>query len=398
MTVAALVTFCASFALGAVTSVTASAGDDIATGSVALVPAGKTVDRDYFAAAERVEIAGTINGDAHIVARQVIVSGTINGDLLAAGAEVDLGGAIAHNVRVFAGRLHVTGDIGRNLTATAATLDIDPQARIAGALVAGGASVHVAGPIAKNVSVAGRDVTLAGPVGGAVNAASRHLTLDAPAQIAGNLSYLGGPPPTIHPQAKVGGAVSERRFTTLQLPWSDRFEDMFPWIAWGLLAISALSTLLAGVGILALFPQALERSRMELAASPAAAAGIGFLACLAAPWVLLFLLATLIGIPLALVLGALMLVLGYLGRIVAMVWVGRLILKADESAPRPYAALLVGLLLYYVLRAMPYVGGLVAVAATLLGLGAVLRAALRRSTDSSMPSSPPSSRLMAQEF
>lgn len=392
-----LVLWCAgSSATWAADTTADSARDSLAAGDVVVVPAGRTIDRDYFAVAERIEIAGTINGDAHVLARHIVISGTINGDLLASGATVEVPGTVAHNARILAGRATIGGQIGRNLTVTAATLIVSPQATISGAFVGGGSTVRIHAPIARNLTIAGRDVTLGGSVGGNVNAAVAQLTIDSTAHIAGPISYLGDTAPTIHPQAQVGGPVTPRRFATLHVPGTDDVETIWPWIGIGLLFISALSTLLAGLALLIIFPRAMDRSVSQLQERALGAGGLGLLLCLAAPFALVLLLLTLVGIPLAVVLGALFLVILYLGRIVAMTWVGRLLLAGRAQPVGARLAFLLGLVVYYGLRLIPIVGGFVGLAATCLGLGAIARAAFADDPPEDQAAS--SSRFLAQDF
>lgn len=374
-----------------------SAGNNLAAGDVVIVPAGRTIDRDYFAVAERIEIAGTINGDAHVLGRHIVVSGTINGDLLATGATVEVTGTVAQNARILAGRATIGGPIGRNLTITAGTMTALPAATVSGALVGGGSTVRIHAPVAKNLTIAGRDVTIGGPVGGHVNAAAAQLTIDATAQIAGPINYLGNTAPTIHPQAQVSGPVTPRRFATLHLPGTDDVSSIWPWLGLGVLIVSALSTLLAGLALHIVFPRAMDHSVTELRDRTVGAGGLGLLLCLAAPFAIVLLLLTLIGIPLAIVLGALFLAILYLGRIVTMTWIGRLLLAGRTHPPGARIAFLLGLVIYYGLRLIPVLGGFVGLAATCLGLGAMVRAAFADNTPPHDQFEPPA-RFMAQDF
>ncbi len=381
---------------------TASAGaadsggiEGVATGSEVVLPAGRTVDRDYFAAAERVEIAGTINGDAHILARHILISGQINGDLLAFGATVHVTGHVAHNARILAGRLKMTGQVGRNLTVTAADIDIARDAQVQGSFVGGGATIHLEAPVARNVTVGGRTVTLAGPVGGSVNAAAGSLDIASTAEIAGTVSYLGDAPPTIHERAHIAGPVTPRTFRTLRWPWPDDLQPSWHWLGLGLLLISALSTLIAGMGMVFLFPRAVAQSVLQLGAHPAGTAGLGFLLCLVTPIAALVLLVTLVGAPLGLVLGALFLVLLYLGRIVTMVWAGQWLLSRTGATPRLITSFGIGIVVYYALRLIPVIGTVTGLLATVLGFGALMRATFQAEE----PRPPaPVPRFLAQEF
>ena len=86
---------------------------------------------------------------------------------------------------------------------------------------------------------------------------------------------------------------------------------------------------------------------------------------------------TLIGLPLALVLLVLWCLGLYLAKIVLAAFLGRSILSAPDT---PVAlALLAGLVLILLSINLPYVGGLVNIILTLVGLGAILLVAYRRS-------------------
>ncbi len=368
--------------------------EGLAAGNSIMVAAGRTIDRDYFAVAERVEIAGTINGDAHILARHIVVTGTINGDLLASGATVDLVGTVAQNARILSGRLTMTGHVGRNLSVTAGQVHLGGNGSVQGAMIGGGATVQIEAPVAHNLTVAGRRVVLAGPIGGSVNAAAITLDIASTADIAGSVSYLGDHPPTIHEHARVKGPVMRRKFPTLRWPWSEQVHSSLEWIGLGLLGISAASTLLMGLGLIAVFPRAFERTVLQLGSHPAGAGGIGLLTCLLAPLGVGILILSLVGLPLAMILVALSLVVFYAGRIVTMAWIGHSLLAWSGSTRRPYAAFLIGLVLYYGLRVIPVVGTVVGILATVLGLGAIVRTSLKR--DETPPAAAP--RFMAQEF
>ncbi len=351
-------------------------GDAMVTRERVFVPAGRTIDRDYFAVAEHIEIAGTINGDAHLVARSIVVSGTINGDLLAAGGTVEITGSVAHDARLLAGDMILRGKVGRNLSVMGRTLDLTGGATVDGGAMAVGLSLQVGAPIARNLTVAGRTVVLNGPVGGSVNAATQSLELAPGARIAGHLSYLGDHPPNIHDPHSVAGPVTRRSFPTLRWPWPDDVFEVWPWVRIGLLALSALSSLILGLLLIALFPHATDRTTLHLLTRPLGAAGIGLLLCVLGPFALLLLALTLIGLPIAMVLGASGLVVVYLARLFAMIATGHIVLASLGRDTSARTAFLIGWLLYYALRLVPFLGEAVALVATVIGTGAILRAAL----------------------
>lgn len=371
-------------------------GDAMVTRERVIVPAGRTIDRDYFAVAERIEIAGTINGDAHLVARSILVSGTINGDLLAAGGTVEITGAVTHDARLLVGELTLRGKVGRNLSVMGRTIDLAGGATIDGGAMAVGLSLQIGTPIAKNLTVAGRTVVLTGPVGGSVNAATKSLEVASGARIAGHLSYLGDHSPKIHNPSSVAGPVTRRAFPTLRWPWPDEDVEVWPWIRIGLLVLSALSSLILGLLLIALFPHATDRTVLHLLTRPFGATGIGLLLCVFGPFALLVLALTIVGLPIAFVLGAAGLVIVYLARLFAMIATGHVLLASLGRDTSARTAFLIGLLIYYGLRLVPFLGDALALIATVIGVGAVLCAALSSEYENGPLHASP--RLRAQDF
>ncbi len=371
-------------------------GDAMVTRERVIVPAGRTIDRDYFAVAEHIEIAGTINGDAHLVARSIVVSGTINGDLLAAGGTVEITGSVTHDARLLAGEMTLRGKVARNVSVIGRSITLTGGATVDGGAMAIGLTLQVGASIAKNLTVAGPTVVLNGPVGGSVNAAARSLDVVPGARIAGHLSYLGDRPPNIHDPTSVAGPVTRRAFPTLRWPWPDDVLEVWPWIRIGLLVLSALSSLILGLLLIALFPHATDRTVLHLLTRPFGAAGVGLCFCVLGPFVVLALSLTIVGLPIAFVLGTTGLVIVYLARLFAMLATGHVVLASLGRDTSARTAFLIGLLIYYGLRLVPFLGDALALVATTIGAGAILRAALSKEHDHGPLHAAP--RLRAQDF
>jgi cytoskeletal protein CcmA (bactofilin family) len=89
-----------------------------------ILPAGKVINKDYFAYGERVEISGTVNGDVYAVGGQILVDGKINEALLAAGGKVNIAGTASQDVRIAGGQITINGEIGRNLTVAGGNVEL----------------------------------------------------------------------------------------------------------------------------------------------------------------------------------------------------------------------------------------------------------------------------------
>ena len=102
--------------------------------------------------------------------------------------------------------------------------------------------------------------------------------------------------------------------------------------------------------------------------------GWGLLVLILSLPALILLMITGIGLPLALILGALFLIDLYLTKIIIGFELGRKVeTVVFKKKNNPYLSLSLGLAVYYLLASLPVVGPLVTLFALVLGLGALIR-------------------------
>jgi hypothetical protein len=218
-------------------------------------------------------------------------------------------------------------------------------------------------------------VRLDGEVQGDVEVRSEELIIGPATRIGGRLVYHGPVPPQMPEGAVIAGGVEFHEQGVGRHPgdWQPRVHDhgrgigSFLWFV-GVFATAALCLLL--------FPRFMREAAAGIGRQPWQSLGLGLAILLCVPFVGVVLLITIIGIPLALLLVPLYLLVLYLGWITAALFVAQRGLEVLRPG-RPVTtagqlfALFVGLLLLWLLRQVPYVGGLVALVALLAGIGAL---------------------------
>src|SRR5690606_12959878 len=107
----------------------------------------------------------------------------------------------------------------------------------------------------------------------------------------------------------------------------------------------------------------------ELMTNPVKSFVIGFLIILLAPFIILALLVSLIGIPLALILIPHYFVLLYLGKLPIIFWLGGTLRKDKDY--NNYLSLIFGTLVYFVLIFIPFFGMIINWIAVTFGIGAL---------------------------
>mgnify|MGYP006283448707 CR=1 FL=1 len=293
------------------------------------------------------------------VAGTIIVRGTVTGDLSGAAGTIHVTetGRVGGSVEAAAGTVRIDGQIGGDVSVGAGTLDVTETARIGGSVEAGAGYASVNGRVDGDVTVGAETVVL-GPN----------------ARIEGDFRYDAA---TLDrdPGATVEGAVvREARGDGGPFGGSTVVGDALGAV------YELLANLLFGAILLFAFPDFSAGVASRVGASPGRTGGVGLLALLGVPVVLVLLAVTLVGIPLAVVGAVAFAGAVWAGLVYGQFAVGVRVLAVADRENR-WLALVVGLVGFALLGAVPVLGGLLELGALLLGLGALvlgLRDAYRR--------------------
>jgi hypothetical protein len=138
--------------------------------------------------------------------------------------------------------------------------------------------------------------------------------------------------------------------------------------------VSFVSTLVLGLLFLYLLPRYTGSAVAALRQRPWASLGIGFVAFVVTPVASVILLITVLGAPLGLMAAALFLVAIYAARVFVIIRVGAALFAWMGKPVREVWALVIGLVIYSIVTAIPFLGWIVTWAVVLFGLGAALLA------------------------
>jgi len=308
-------------------------------------------------------VGDSTDGDVMMAGSTLVFTGATGGDYLGAGGEQTVGGRIHGSVRAAGGFVRVGAAIGRNVSLAGGTVILDTAATVERNVYAAGGKVQLFGRVHGGVRASGGIVSIDGVIDGDVTVFANELQVGPNTRIGGTLRYRV---PTgkahIDPGARIVGMV-----TALPMPSGWGIGRVF-WVLW------VLGFLVAGVVVVALAP-GLAANASTLARNRLGYATLIGLLCLVALTVGIVVVAiTIIGLPLALLAGATCFVLYSLGRVVAAVWVGRMILRQTGETARGAMLVnfLVGAVIMAIVGLIPVLGSLAVFIATLLGFGALL--------------------------
>jgi cytoskeletal protein CcmA (bactofilin family) len=343
------------------------------------VAAGETIDDTLLAVGQTVSIDGDVNGDLLAFARVVTIRGHVAGDVIIGGETVDIQGNVG-------GSLYAAGRgvtikqlrVGRNLYTAGGNVTVESGVEIAGNATAAGDNVSIDGKVGIDLTTAGNALVMRGEITRNVNAFGQTVTLLAPASVGGNLvaHVAAADNLQIAPGATVRGTVDKQisKGPRGQSAVSKYLTVSF--YTWQLVRIAA--AFLAGVLLLWAVP-GLRTATVADAGAGFKAGAIGLVTAIALPVVALIACITVVGIPLG-ILSAIVWLLGlYFAKIVVAQMIGRKLFAAPHGVPHYAATLLAGLVIVFVAINLPWIGWLIGLALTLLGLGMIVTFVSERS-------------------
>ncbi len=377
---------------------------DIRGDDTIIVDADEVIDDDLFIVGQSVIVNGTVKGDLFAAGTSVTVNGKVEGSLFMAGQELANNGTVDGSVYVggYALTLGPEAAVARNLNFGGFSLTTAEGSQVGRSLYGGGYQMILNGEVANDVNIGAGALELNGVVGGDVLG-----QVGAPDE-NGETAYI--PPfagvttivqPGLHvgESAQVGGNVNVvietiPIATEVTNPVAAFANQYLRWVFGEFIAL-----LLVGALFLALWPKAVNVPSTEVQSRWLPDLGVGLLVVIAFAIGVPLLIALLAGIAFLggwLTLGQLVgdilglglttigfglaiffFVVAMLTKIIVAYTGGRLILASlipnmEDGGGTSFVALALGLLIYILLRAIPFgVGWVIGMLVTLIGLGAI---------------------------
>jgi|AntRauTorckE6833_2_1112554.scaffolds.fasta_scaffold01128_4 cytoskeletal protein CcmA (bactofilin family) len=328
----------------------------------------EVIQDDLFVAGTNLQIDGIVEGDVYAAGEQIIVNGQIDGDLIVAGSTITVNGDIGGSIRAVGQNLNISNaDIGGGVSFFGSSMILGSESSIGNGLVFFGESLTVNGSIQHGIAGYGSRVSINGSVGTNSSISAETLRIDENAVIAGNIEYRSNDEAVIADGAEVAGDVTRTgELERFAINWQVGQSVFTLW--------SYLAALFVGIVLLFMARRPLADTATVVQTRPFASFGIGLLGMLLVFPLGLVFLATVIGIPLAILLWIAFGVVLYLSKFFVGIALGRAIvsLLTGKGAPRLFVSFFVGLSALYILNLIPVLTVLVSLIIGALGLGAVI--------------------------
>lgn len=335
-----------------------------------------TVLHDEYLAGGNVDVDAEILGDLVAAGGRMDVNGRVAGDLTAAAGRLDVRADVGDDARLAGGSVTVDGRVGDHIAVAGGSVELRPGIQVGGRAWLAGGTVTVAGRLRGPVDIHAGEAILGGHITGPVNVTADHLRVLPGTRIDGDLRYRTPHEATIASDADIGGEVIFDRLGD----HGARPPAPVGGISFAGLAFFVISLFLAGALLQAIVPRFVSSGTRDAVQRPLLSLGLGALVLFVSPVAIIVALALVVTIPLALAALALLpvaLLVGYLVFAFVVAEHGARLLRIELGARsgRRLLAFAVALLALGLAQDIPWIGGLILLAALLIGTGAALLAA-----------------------
>jgi cytoskeletal protein CcmA (bactofilin family) len=353
-----------------------------------------TISDDLYKAGNDVIVNAPVRGDGYMAGGTVHITKPVGKDLVVAGGTVVVETSVGDDVRIFGGDVQINGNVGGDVLVFGGTIRIAQNSSIGGDVYIMGEQVRIDGNVRGMARIEAKDVIIGGTLNGpaeiraertAINGnimnqtkiASRTIGIGEKALFTGNLRYWREAGPMQLGKQSRGQAVYDMNLQSVAPTDDQDTKSMFA----GLLAALSIYWLLATtviIGVLLLITRTFfTDSAKKLIKTPGMSFLKGLAYFVATPIIVLLLLVTIIGIPLALIVAMHYVIALMLAKaLTAIVWVRYIDLKY-KYAWGPWAIFGLSIVAYLVLKLVsliPFLGWIVCFVLVSMAFGSLLTA------------------------
>lgn len=318
---------------------------------------------DNFHADEDVTIEKSIGSTTFIAGNTVDVNSNIDGIAFVAGNSINM--TSTQDYAFIAGNNITLEKFSAKDSFIAGSTVVLKETTVRDLYVSAG-TIKVDGVISNNAYLAGSSVIINANINGDVYVSAEKIKIGKDAVISGTLKYPEDIKPEIAKEATIAKTKTYKAKTKVDV----QVPKVQSIIISGI--VSYLSLLIIGMLLLALNKKMFDRFAKfgKKTEDVLKTMGIGFLGLIAVPCACIIALLTVVGIPLSLIVLLVYGILLYLSIIPTSFCMGRLFLK--DRIKNDYSLLALSLLVVYLLKCIPIIGGFMGFVSLILGFGIYL--------------------------
>ncbi len=346
---------------------------DITTNTWRLGPVD-TIESVAFVMANQIVAEGrTLDDSFWLAQNDIVLKGDFGNDVWALTKEVKLDGIFRDHVRVVAQNVLVNGSVSNGLWAVAGSINTATNAVLYGYQFLFADQLSLLGHIEGDVYAKAHSITIGGTIVGNLHLTGDDIVIRPGTTIIGDLNYLTtNQSIVLDSNSQVSGAMNHlpAPAITTSNPLEMLMVEMYFFIA----------AIAVGIPMMLAFPDLTGHAVRNMRVGLWKCGLIGITLLFGAPFAVIAIAFTVVGLPLAAVTGGLYALIVYLGKFITALAIGSALLqkRGQISLSGALLSLVTGLLLYYSLVFIPVIGSSLQATATAFGAGGLILAAIAR--------------------
>jgi len=332
------------------------------------------IESNFIQAGGTIDFNGQAQKDVIIAGGTINITGPVKGDVLVIGGTVRINGDVIGNVRGIGTTVEINSKVGKNVNVFGGTVILGEDAEIGWDVLIFASNIEIRGKVGGDVKGGAGNVVLANEVGGNVDlkidTKDGHLVLYPTTNIKGNLTYTASTEAEIKEGAKIAG---ETTYKPAILPVAPIKKALGTSFFMGKI-ITLLGLLIVGLIIILLARKTSKTIGQRMTEKPWASLGWGAVYLIVTPIILFLVAITVIGIPLSLITLVVYLISLYLTKIFVGMVLGQKLLKwaSKKQEVSLVWAMLLGVVVFYILTGLPFVGWIISFLGVCWALGAMV--------------------------
>lgn len=326
------------------------------------------VEGNLYFAAKSITIEGEVLGDVIGISPNIQINGKVSGDLITISQNIKINGQVDGNVRAAATSVSIAGNINKNLNFAGESLFLEEASSVGQDVVMAVLNAELKGKIKGNAHGMSSNLLILGSIEKDVDilidkTKSKNyvntLKIGEQAEINGKLTYRAGKEAIIETENIKGEIIKKEPEIAKIQPFN------FSKLLYSLLSLFVLAIILRS-----LFKEPLKKVKRTMIEKNIKLSAYGALFLFATPIIALFLMISLIGTPIAIIILVIWALIIYLSKILVAMTLGDYIFrKLNKQKVNAYIRILVGLLIVCTLSRIPYIGWFFSLLIATLGMG-----------------------------
>ncbi len=329
----------------------------------------EVIDGNMYFASENLIINGQVKGDLIGLSSNIEINGQIDGDIIALSQNANINGSILGSVRVLSNILNINSSIERNLQAIATNIYIHPESRITWDALMLAPVMDINGVINGNLQIWSPQVNIKALVNkdfflGKLSNEKYILNINEGTEIANNVYYHSLVEANIDENVIIGGNIEIKEVES-------KGSSFGAWL-FNILR-KMLAAILLALVILHFWKKPIKLISQIVVNKPLRSMAWGMLIVLLVPIALFVLIFTVIGLPIAVVGASLWLILLIIAKVIVAIALGRYLFNYQfkKSKIKSVYKLSVGVVIAWLLFAIPVIGSFISLLTLFLGVGAI---------------------------